>query len=72
MLPRLGFDSNFQMEVQGCACGEAAHSSSKLKEHAVGRRMLGERGSLVPCPARVESISDTKGATQKHSAKKLV
>ena len=26
LLARLSFDSNFQMEVQGCACGEAAAS----------------------------------------------
>merc|ERR1712107_173962 len=62
--------SYFQMEVQGCACDEAATFSRMLIVVALRRDISGQNPCLLSTTAMSKSNVETKGATQKHSAKK--
>ena len=70
LLARSCSPSYFQMEVQGCACDEAATFSRMLIVVALRRDISGQSPCLLSTSAMSKSNVETKGATQKHSAKK--
>ena len=71
LLARSCSPSYFQMEVQGCACDEAATFSRTLILVALRRDISGQSPCLLSTAAMSKSNVETKGATQKHSAKKI-
>ena len=71
LLARLCLESNFQMEVQGCACGEAAGSSGRQMANMILKRNARSETLSYALSNMVGINSGHKGCNAKAFCKKI-